>query len=186
MANAIRNTTADVQATNGSGHFLEQAVTGRAIERMEAAGQAQLCVSDVLPMEMRPSREAYERLGFVFGAPVDGDPLFVHATLPAGWSKAPTDHSMWSKILDAKGRPRVEIFYKAAFYDRRADMRFASRYEIKIETRGENFEDDRWQLTDRATNTVLLTGVGRADIARWLESNVPHHTDSEMCWAGVE
>jgi hypothetical protein len=182
----VRNTTKAMGGDLGRGYLLEQAVTGRAIERMEAAGQAQLCVSDVLPKEMRPSREAYERMGFVFGAPVDGDPLFVHATLPAGWTKAPTDHSMWCKILDAKGRPRVEIFYKAAFYDRRADMRLAHRYRSEITTRGADFKDDRFSLIDDATGAVLLSDVTHGEIGAWLEANVPHYADAEKCWADAE
>lgn len=186
MANMIRNTTAAMVADNGREYFIDQAVTGRAIERMEAAGQAQLCASDVLPHEMKPSREAFERMGFVFGGPVDGDPLFVYATLPARWSKAPTDHSMWSKILDAKGRPRVEIFYKAAFYDRRAHMRLAHRYRREIETRGAKYEDDRYRLIDEATGAALLSGATYEEIGAWLTANVPNHRDPAECWEGAE
>lgn len=56
----------------------------------------------------------------VFGG--DYDDLFIQALLPAGWKKEATDHSMWSDLLDEQGRKRGGIFYKAAFYDRRADM----------------------------------------------------------------
>jgi hypothetical protein len=31
---------------------------------------------------------------------------------------------MWSQLVDAEGVPRVAIFYKAAFYDRKAHMSF--------------------------------------------------------------
>ena len=45
--------------------------------------------------------------------------------LPAGWKKQATDHSMWSKLLDESGAVVASIFYKAAFYDRIAEMNCA-------------------------------------------------------------
>lgn len=90
------------------------------IEAMEARGQVEFVASDVMPTRMRPSPEAFEALGFKFGPEVDGDPLFRYAELPPGWRKQPTDHDMWSKIVDAVGVERIAVFYKAAFYDRTA------------------------------------------------------------------
>jgi len=92
------------------------------IEASEARGQQELLESDVLPVDMSPSREAFERAGFKFGEPVQDDPIFVKATLPTGWSRKGSDHSMWTYIVDEQGRERVSIFYKAAFYDRSAHM----------------------------------------------------------------
>lgn len=86
------------------------------IEEMEAAGAAQMRESTVLPTE-GPWEEA-EALGFVRGG--DTDDLFCEASLPEGWSKDGTGHSMWTNIVDERGIVRAAIFYKAAFYDRRA------------------------------------------------------------------
>jgi hypothetical protein len=88
------------------------------IEGMEAAGQRQFVASTVMPTEC--DEKELDALGFKLGDPVGGDGLFRHATLPQGWSKQGSDHSMWSDIVDEHGRRRVAIFYKAAFYDRRA------------------------------------------------------------------
>ena len=93
------------------------------ITGMEAAGQRQLVTSDKLPANA--DWPAFEALGFVKGEPVEGDPLFVRAALPEGWTRAPSAHSMHSHIVDERGVVRVNIFYKAAFYDRRADMHLA-------------------------------------------------------------
>lgn len=96
------------------------------IGEMEAAGQRQLVNSDVLPTEvLHGTDEDYIALGFVFGEPVEGDPLFRHATLPEGWRREGSDHDMWSYLVDEKGQRRVAIFYKAAFYDRGAHMSMA-------------------------------------------------------------
>lgn len=94
------------------------------ITDMESAGQKQLVNSDRLPVEVESSDgdAPFLALGFTFGAPDPSDKLFRPATLPAGWSRQASDHSMHSSIVDEHGRERVNIFYKAAFYDRRASM----------------------------------------------------------------
>ena len=96
------------------------------ITGMEADGQRQLVGSTSLPTDARPDDAAFIAAGFTFGEPDPSDPLFRPATLPDGWAKQPTDHSMWSKIVDQYGRERVRIFYKAAFYDRDAFMRLVA------------------------------------------------------------
>jgi hypothetical protein len=93
------------------------------IEGMEAAGQRQLVASTTLPADA-PWAEL-EALGFTRGEKVDD--LFVRATLPGGWRKEGSDHAMWSYVLDERGIRRVAVFYKAAFYDRRA---FASIHNV--------------------------------------------------------
>jgi hypothetical protein len=93
------------------------------IEAQEAQGQRELVASTVLPFPGWNSSDAdFEALGFTFGEKVPGDDLFREATLPDGWTRAGTGHAMHSDVLDERGIARVGVFYKAAFYDRRADM----------------------------------------------------------------
>lgn len=89
---------------------------------MEAAGQQQLVNSDRLPVDTDGQDQAFIDLGFTFGEPDADDPLFRPATLPEGWTRRASDHDMWSYLVDETGTDRVSIFYKAAFYDRRAHM----------------------------------------------------------------
>lgn len=97
------------------------ASTPGGIESQEKRGQEELVNSKELPKEiLYATREDFERLGFKFGKSIDD--LFIQAELPKGWRKKPSDHSMWSDIVDQKGIKRVAVFYKAAFYDRRAHM----------------------------------------------------------------
>ena len=99
------------------------AATPGGIEAQEAAGQKALCASSKIPQSMRRcSRQDFEALGFVFSDKPSDDSLFVNVTMPAGWKMQPTDHSMWNYIVDETGKKRFAIFYKAAFYDRRADI----------------------------------------------------------------
>lgn len=93
------------------------------ITDMETDGQRQLVHSDRLPVDLNGGKDDdYLALGFTFGEPDPGDPMFRPATLPDGWRRESSDHAMWSYLVDANGRRRVAVFYKAAFYDRRAHM----------------------------------------------------------------
>ena len=92
------------------------------IEASEARGQRELSDGSQLPSDISGDKAELEKDGVVFGQPSVDDPLFLDVTLPDGWKIERTDHSMWSKLIDANGRERASIFYKAAFYDRRAFM----------------------------------------------------------------
>lgn len=106
------------------------ASTPGGIERQEAAGQRTLVEGAMLPKEIRgATREQLTALGFKFGA--DVDEFFVTCELPPGWTKRGTDHSMHSDLLDDQGRKRAGIFYKAAFYDRHADMNMRRRFNVE-------------------------------------------------------
>lgn len=106
------------------------ATTPGGIEDQEAAGQVTFVSNATLPKEMLHGcdREKLEQMGIKFGA--DMDDLFVTAQLPDGWKKKATNHSMWSDLIDEKGRKRAAIFYKAAFYDRRAHISLCKRYVV--------------------------------------------------------
>lgn len=125
----IRNTTADMNnpATGQRDRLLAMALAtgspGEFIEGQEKAGQAELINSDWLPTEVLCATDAdFEALGFTFGDPDADDPLFRPATLPDGWTRQASDHAMGSSVVDQLGRRRVSVFYKAAFYDRKAHM----------------------------------------------------------------
>lgn len=94
------------------------------IEAQEAQGQREMVASTVLPTDIsfRETAADYEALGFTFGDVDPADPLFREATLPEGWSRKGGGHAMWSGVVDERGIERVAVFYKAAFYDRKAHM----------------------------------------------------------------
>ena len=98
------------------------AATPGGIEQQEKAGQIEQSFKETLPADILcGTRADFEALGFVFGEPTS-DPLFVNVTFPKGWRKQPTEHSMWTNIVDGEGKIRGRIFYKAAFYDRSAHV----------------------------------------------------------------
>jgi hypothetical protein len=167
------------------------AATPGGIEAQEAAGQALLVASFTsLPMEgMAKYRTALDGVGFKIGDPKDE--LFVSVTPPAGWTLRATEHSMWSEIVDDKGIVRGGVFYKAAFYDRRAHFNLHPRYHVHTEYG----EDKVWyHVIDRATGNVLFdtVPVGSRDwtasdaaeksCREWLDKTYPLWTSVEAYW----
>lgn len=136
--------------------FVEALATGdsgQAIMNQEARGQAALVNSDTLPKD---GVEALVPAGVIVGEEVDD--LFVRVTLPAGWKKEPTDHSMWSKLVDDKGRERAAIFYKAAFYDRKARVSVNRRFDAA--ERSEWREAGRYEYPDTSPHYGVVLDCG--------------------------
>jgi len=114
---------------NGDMENASIAMTPGGIERQEKQGQLTFTKGDYLPKEMQGDcRAVCEAWGIVFGKEIDD--LLIEAKLPAGWQKVPTDHSMWVDVVDEKGRKRLIVFYKAAFYDRSAHMYYCGRFSF--------------------------------------------------------
>jgi hypothetical protein len=167
------------------------AATPGGIERQQKAGQAALVNSTYMPKEMSPNREMFEALGFKFGESVDD--LFLNADMPPGWKRAATDHSMHSDIIDEKGRRRVGVFYKAAFYDRRANAHLVWRYTV------DSYDEIRpgvcvvrvldagveIQRFGEYTRHDYKAAKPLKDAARaWLDAYRPGHGDLLAAWSG--
>jgi hypothetical protein len=168
-----------------------------AIVASEKMGQIELTrAANKLPLELRPAREVWERLGFEFGEPIDK--LFQRVTFPAGWSIKATEHSMHSDILDEKGRKRGGVFYKAAFYDQRANGSLACRFDI---ARAGNHYPGAEHLPEGKSQIVLYDGgqivrfLGAVSDERfpwpdteeeaakkWLAERFPNYTDPCAHW----
>lgn len=172
------------------------------IEASEALGQQELVKSQQLPKDcLLEHREQLEKLGFVFGEEIDD--VFVAVKLPAGWTKKPTDHSMWSDLLDDQGRKRAGIFYKAAFYDRNGHMSWEGRYRVNIILADgrDPYDIDREEeadfvgvVTDGNTE-IFRTEVCRTtrddcdtsdklrqQVCEWLEANRQNCSDPFLSW----
>jgi len=128
------------------------------IEASEARGAQQMIISTVIPTDMSCSVDDLTRLGFEVGDVCKDDPIFRNVKLPEGWSRESTDHDMHTNILDEKGRKRFNVFYKAAFYDLRANLSMVPRFTLR-----EGWDDDACDFTgvyafmDNATGKTLWT-----------------------------
>ncbi len=91
------------------------------IEQQERNGQSQLAASSQLPSD--GIEQVAKELGVTVIGYSNNDTLFCDVILPPGWRIVPTDHAMWSHLCDDAGAKRASIFYKAAFYDRKAFIR---------------------------------------------------------------
>lgn len=171
---------------------------GNQVLQQEAEGQKSFVESTTLPTRISDKdKRILEASGVVFGDEVEGDPLFQYATLPEGWEKRATDHSMHSDVVDDKGRKRAGIFYKAAFYDRSASLALNRRYGYKHDY--EKAEKDGVYIasvTDcgeviHTTPAVTPTGQeeswdtrGRAGklAAKWLDDHYPDWENAGAYW----
>jgi len=114
-------------------------IPSNGILKQEKEGQKSFINSTTLPTQLGgfsqdqfSVKKQLETFGVIFKGPVPDDELFQYVILPAGWKKVETDHSMWSKLLNEKGKEIASIFYKAAFYDRDAFLSLI--FEKKVET----------------------------------------------------
>jgi len=133
---APRNTAQEVRDNPIVGLFTAMGEGGSGILAQEAQGQRSFVGSDTLPTDMGrhsgyDTKAILEAAGVKFLGVVEGDDMFQYVELPQGWKKVATDHSMWSKLVDDKGRERASIFYKAAFYDRSAHMSLSTRFGVR-------------------------------------------------------
>jgi hypothetical protein len=173
------------------------AATPGGIEAQEAQGQTDFVASETLPREC--PREQLESLGFVFGE--NADDIFTNVQFPNGWKKVPTEHSMWSNLLDDKGRKRGGIFYKAAFYDRSAHMNLNSKISYsQVYDHHDNYIPNSIQyfVTDGdsilyETNHVIVEekyndaywaaeDAARDEVTSWLVENYPDYGNPMAYW----
>lgn len=118
---------------------LAEAIAGGSVAALVDAqrgrGQEQFANSDTLPVQMlgENTRAMLEAAGVRFLGPVEGDKLFQYVELPSGWRKSATAGSLYTDLLDDKGRKRASIFYKAEFCDRVAHIRASPRFRITLD-----------------------------------------------------
>jgi hypothetical protein len=189
------NIAALAAAAKGDMDNFRVASTPGGIEAQEKAGQAMLVANSTLP----GPRQKLEQLGVVVGK--EADDLFYNVTLPAGWKKVATEHSMWSDLVDEKGRKRAGIFYKAAFYDRKASISLNCRYGFSsysgVNEKGEPVEGGNHThyavvITDcdKEIHRVGLYQTGdykaadplETQAAAWLDEHFPKWKDVTAYW----
>lgn len=172
------------------------AATPCGIEKQEAEGQKDFVTKETLPSEC--PRNDLEKLGFVFGE--QADDIFTYAQFPEGWKKIVTDHSMWSDLIDAMGRKRGSIFYKAAFYDKSAHMvlnckiKYSQVYEQHdnyildhvqyFVTDGENilFETKPVEAVKYSDKYYEVDEAASTEVQNWLDANYPNYNDPMAYW----
>jgi hypothetical protein len=185
--------------------LLEAMIGGpSALENQERRGQAELAHADVLPTEgLICDRDLWTSMGVQIGDPVDGDPLFHHVALPAGWKKVRTDHPLWSHFVDERGRKRALVGYKAAFYDRWASLSAVRRFAVERDPdqEGRDAQTTSIVVVVKDCDQVVFRSdpisvgkedwkaregadqAGRASCAKWLaDHGYPNFADPAAYW----
>ena len=167
---------------------------GRGIEEQEAQGQRQLVASSQLPSKNNGRENVidfYKGIGIEVIGETKGDKMFLDVRLPEGWAIKPTDHSMWSNLIDNNGAERASIFYKAAFYDRDAFINMNSRYHTDMDMDESNRDRWRCNVVDRKTGNILKAGEWgdyshasntREEFWVWLDQNYPDRENPLAYW----
>lgn len=182
-------------ATGDNENFVAAATPG-GIEAQEKRGQLAQALKQTLPKDLGRDASLFTACGFILGKPVDH--LFIEATFPEGWKKVPTDHSMWSDIVDDQGRKRGAIFYKAAFYDQSAHAHLENRFSVREDYERKSKTDKRVYVHDargivEKEVIVPLTGDFRTDydkkeevrkeLREWLTAEFPEWQHPNAYWA---
>ena len=157
-----------------------------AIELQEKTGQRELITSNQLPVSLGmrgTANEDYEKMGIRIIGETEGDNIFFDVELPQGWKIQPTEHPMWSELVDSKGRIRSSIFYKAVFYDRSAHVRISHRYEVHCEYEGKN-KIFYHIVKDNETNKIIFGNVktSEKDGAEFLNKAFPDWRNPHAYW----
>jgi len=140
------------------GDRVHASMTSDDIVVSEAAGQKTMIDSTQVPKD--GDWDLLKIWGVVITG--DADELFYNAQLPEGWELRSTGHALWTDLIDNCGRKRAGLFYKAAFYDRRAEF-FAIdvRFVVEQNWSAENHSRDvkQFAIKDLARGTVLELGL---------------------------
>ncbi|UTC29744.1 hypothetical protein BAJUN_01140 [Bajunvirus bajun] len=134
----------------------------------------------VYPASVRQEAEA---LGFVFGEKLDD--LFIEVVkAPDGWVFQSTDHSLYTSIVDDKGRIRGQMGART-LYDTFADYHWHSRYvlqDVREEGWFEKYQPTR--LTKTVKRKVLVDDGSRLEHPQYRDSHDPfggyvyHHKEA--------
>jgi len=189
--NKVTNTTE--RAKKNPELVLMESIVPNSIERSEKQGQTELCHSELLPVRfMNGKPEDLEKAGVIFGDKVESDPIFQNVTLPKGWEIRPTKHSMWTELVDDKGRVRASIFYKAAFYDRSTHISLSSRYNYSQYQNNEKavardgdkiiWESEPFEFGEDGEPTYDSRDVRGKEAEDWLNENYPDWRDVTAYW----
>ena len=165
-------------------------ITGDASEGLEAVQNAEQCRARSacrLPKQMKPSKEAFENLGFTF-QDIDDDVLY-QATLPEGW-KLESDGDYWTTLVDEKGRKRGSYFYKGDFYDRKGSMYLSIRFRVTCDSADAKRRKAPFTISVKDADDTIIFIAGKCkdsfseerdeltvEAERYLNTNYPEWKD---------
>ena len=140
-----------------NGDRVHGSMTSDDIEASESAGQKTMIAATQIPKD--GDWDLLKSWGVVILG--DADELFYNAQLPEGWALRSTEHDLHTDLIDRFGRKRAGLFYKAAHYDRRAEV-FVIRNRFIV---GPNWSADNYSrnvtqfaIKDLARDTVIEMG----------------------------
>lgn len=173
----------------------------------EKEGQCSMIGGTRLPKRIsRVNKTSWEELSQRCGIQIagDSDELFYQVQLPDGWQIVGGDHPMWTTLKDDKGRGRALVFYKAAWYDERAELHLCYRYQfvndhdsdkpniiVNVIDYGQGPEAEvihevgrvsRKHEQDMDMENISLENALHVAAKQWLEVNYPDYRNCYAYW----
>ena len=163
------------------------------LEAVQNAEQNRARSAYRLPMEMNPSKEAFESFGFTFED--IGDDVLCKATLPDGWKLKADGGGYWTYLIDEKGRKRGSCFYKGASYDRNGYMYLSRRFLITYDAADPKKRQGPYNVSVKDADGTILFTAGKCDktdsyeyeeliklAKEYLRTNYPEWEDPTKYW----
>lgn len=136
-----------------------------AADATDRAARARIINAKTMQLPIGGMTEEYKTVleaeGFVFTGNIKG--MFEEVQAPEGWKLEPTDHPMWSDLLDAKGCKRGAMFYKAAPWDTKSHIQLNRRFTARFNHNDADSPHER--DTPSGTPSPLATTTSRT--ASW-------------------
>jgi hypothetical protein len=164
--------------------------TAEGIPLLERMAQREIAQGGVLFLDraMKPGIVAVlERLGFQFPPETgDLDPILRPVVGPPGWTLRPKESAYWTDLLDPKGHVRGHIFYKGAYYDRRAQFYPLTRYWIETEFASASGHPEITAAKARGETVDLFGSHAHLPYQRFMvcdrENPLPIHQGPWLSW----
>ena len=134
----------------------------------------QMQTDQELPVASKEEDEILVRLGFVLGGPSPYRKKFRMAALPQGWKIKPSDHRIYSHIVDEKGRRRAQIGYEAR--DDWTSFHLERRFNP-------TFTKDDWNEADDEKGASVIACITDSDKKElWRGKRVPEVDKKKPNW----
>lgn len=172
MKRKVTNTEAEHDKEDVLSNF--PFINPNTIYRQEAQGQKELVGYLQLPRKINGKGDTkiiFKKLGIkILNTDDTSDDLFWNVRLPVAWKIEATEHDMWNKLLDDKGRTRMSIFYKASFHDRKAFVNLECRYRLVTDHHDRSLDEgsyvEKWVKQE---NTGSVYANPRGDIGGYIQ-----------------
>ncbi len=161
--------------------------------------QRKMVRSNLIPKDLKPSKEVYEELGFRFYPYLEDENMYF-AILPDDWKLEASNSPLWTKIIDENNNTRGLIYYnptqekisaslrsRYGIHTRKDDLRNTTLITVYFGTEDEELHIvGQFATTEDEERTEFLTGALENIAKDYAERKYPNWTDVRYYWGPKE